>query len=71
MHVDLINKLDTVDYDQTHDLLYAYTSDTPPVHHCGVKSQSVEEVNEQKRTVVGGEGGAYGKGTIMALTRRQ
>ncbi|MFM7984607.1 MAG: hypothetical protein ACKPKO_35305 [Candidatus Fonsibacter sp.] len=39
--MDIINKLEPVEYDQTVDLVEQYTTDTPQSHQCGFIAQSV------------------------------
>ncbi|MFM7978746.1 MAG: hypothetical protein ACKPKO_05470, partial [Candidatus Fonsibacter sp.] len=38
--LDVINKLEPVEYDQTCDLSSTYTPDTPKSHQCGFIAQS-------------------------------
>ncbi|MFM7981676.1 MAG: tail fiber domain-containing protein, partial [Candidatus Fonsibacter sp.] len=65
--LDIINKLDPVEYDQTYDLVEAYTPETPQSHQCGFIAQSVQSIDELKDAVVGGQVGDDGKESIRAL----
>ncbi|MFM7981236.1 MAG: tail fiber domain-containing protein, partial [Candidatus Fonsibacter sp.] len=65
--LDVINQLAPVAYDQTHDLVYQYTADTPQSHQCGFIAQSVQSIDELKHAVVGGQVGDDGKESIRAL----
>ena len=53
--LDIINKLEPAEYDQTHSLVDQYTSDTPQNHQCGFIAQSVEKIKELKHIVESGE----------------
>ncbi|MFM7989499.1 MAG: tail fiber domain-containing protein [Candidatus Fonsibacter sp.] len=53
--LDVINKLEPLEYDQTHDLLEQYTTDTPQSHQFGFIAQSVQQIGELKHVVVGGD----------------
>ena len=44
-----------------------YTADTPPLHQCGLIAQSVEQIDELKDAVVGGEIGDDGVESIRYL----
>ncbi|MFM7983886.1 MAG: tail fiber domain-containing protein, partial [Candidatus Fonsibacter sp.] len=46
--LDIINKIDPVEYDQTYDLVDAYTRETPQSHQSGFIAQSVERIDELK-----------------------
>ena len=65
--MNIINKLEHVEYDQTVDLLAQYTTDTPQSHQCGFIAQSVQKTDELKHSVVGGYIGEDGKASIRAL----
>ncbi|MFM7983206.1 MAG: tail fiber domain-containing protein [Candidatus Fonsibacter sp.] len=65
--LNVISQLEPVEYDQTHNLVDQYTSDTPQSHQCGFIAQSVETIDELKHAVVGGQGGDDGKESIIAL----
>ena len=65
--LDVINKLEPVEYDQTYNLVDHYTPDTPQSHQCGFIAQSVEQIDQLKHAVVGGEIGDDGKESIRAL----
>ena len=66
--LDVINKLEPVEYDQTFDLVDTYTPDTPQSHQCGFIAQSVENIDELKHRVEGGVIGANGKGSLRVST---
>ncbi|MFM7989244.1 MAG: tail fiber domain-containing protein, partial [Candidatus Fonsibacter sp.] len=42
--LDIIKKLEPVEYDQTYDLVNNYTQETPQSHQCGFIAQSVEQM---------------------------
>ena len=65
--LDLINRLDPVEYDQTRELTESYTADTPQTHQCGFIAQSVQQIDELKYAVVGGEIGEDGVESIRYL----
>ncbi|MFM7981842.1 MAG: tail fiber domain-containing protein, partial [Candidatus Fonsibacter sp.] len=65
--LDVINRLEPVEYDQTHDMVDQYTADTPQSHQCGFIAQSVQAIDELKHAVVGGQVGDDGKESIRAL----
>ncbi|MFM7984904.1 MAG: tail fiber domain-containing protein [Candidatus Fonsibacter sp.] len=65
--LDIINRLEPIEYDHTHDLVDQYTADTPQSHQCGFIAQSVQSTDELKHAVVGGPVGDDGKGSIRAL----
>jgi len=65
--LNVISKLEPVEYDQTHCLVDQYTPDTPQSHQCGFIAQSVEKIYELKHACVGGEVGDYGKESIRSL----
>ena len=65
--LDIINRLEPVEYDQTYNLTDAYTEDTPHSHQCGFIAQSVQQIDELKYAVVGGVVGEYGKETLRVL----
>ena len=65
--LDVINKLEPVEYDQTYDLVDQYNEDTPQTHQCGFIAQQVQQIEELKHAVFGGEVGEDGKETIRAL----
>ncbi|MFM7984131.1 MAG: tail fiber domain-containing protein, partial [Candidatus Fonsibacter sp.] len=65
--LDIINKLEPVEYDQTYDLVNNYTQETPQSHQCGFIAQSVEKIDELKHAVVGGQIGDDGKESVRAL----
>ena len=58
--LDVIHRLEPVEYDQTYDLVDHYTTDTPQAHQCGFIAQSVQTIAELKHAVVGGEVGEDG-----------
>ncbi|MFM7985840.1 MAG: tail fiber domain-containing protein [Candidatus Fonsibacter sp.] len=53
--LDIINKLEPVEYDQTYDLKEQNTTDTPQSHQCGFIAQSVQQNDEFKHAAVGGD----------------
>ena len=65
--LDLINRLEPVEYDQTRDLTESYTADTPQSHQCGFIAQSVQQIDELKYAVIGGEIGEDGVESIRYL----
>ena len=44
--LDVINRLEPVEYDQTVDLIEQYTEDTPQFHQCGFIAQTVQQIEE-------------------------
>ena len=52
-------------YDQTPNLVDTFTPDTPQSHQCGFIAQSVEQLDQLKHAVVGGEIWEDGKETII------
>ncbi|MFM7978399.1 MAG: tail fiber domain-containing protein, partial [Candidatus Fonsibacter sp.] len=64
--LDVISKLAPVEYDQTHDLVEQYTSDTPQSHHCGFIAESVQSIDELQHAVLGGQVCDDGKESIRA-----
>ena len=65
--MDIINKLEPVEYDQTFDLVEHYTPGTPQSHQCGFIAQSVEKLDELKHIVEGGEIGEDGKESLRGI----
>ncbi|MFM7987669.1 MAG: tail fiber domain-containing protein [Candidatus Fonsibacter sp.] len=65
--LDVINKLEPAEYNQTYDLVDQYTADTPQSHQCGFIAQSVQSIDELKHAVVGGQVGDDGKESIRVL----
>ena len=53
--LEVVNKLEPVESDQTYNLVDRYTPDAPPSHQCGFIAQSVQHIDELKHAVVGGE----------------
>ena len=53
--LDIIGKLEPVEYDQTFDLVEHYTPETPQSHQSGFIAQSVEKIEELKHIVECGE----------------
>ena len=49
--LNIINKLELVEYDQTYDLVEHYTQETPQSHQCGFIAQSLEKIDELKYIV--------------------
>ena len=65
--ISVINRLEPVEYDQTIDLIEQNTEDTPQFHQCGFIAQKVQQIEELKHAVVGGEIGEHGKESIRGL----
>jgi hypothetical protein len=65
--LEIINRLEPVEYDQTYDLTDTYTEDTRQSHQCGFIAQSVQQIDELRHAVVGGTIGEYDKETLRAL----
>ena len=65
--LNVINRLEPIEYDQTQDLVDEYTSDTPQSHQCGFIAQSVAQIDKLKHAVIGGEVDDDGKESIRAL----
>ena len=65
--MNIINKLEPVEYDQTYDLVEHYTQETPQSHQCGFIAQSVEKIDELKYIVAGGEIGEDGKESLRGI----
>ena len=65
--LDIINRLEPVEYDQTYNLTDTYTEDTPHSHQCGFIAQSVQQIDELRHAVVGGVIGEDGKETLRAM----
>ena len=63
----MINKLEPIEYDQTQDIVDQITPDTPQSHQCGFIAQSIQQIEELKHVVAGGEIGEDGKETIISL----
>ncbi|MFM7979472.1 MAG: tail fiber domain-containing protein, partial [Candidatus Fonsibacter sp.] len=63
----VITKLEPVEYDQIYELIDQYTPDTPQSHQCGCIAQSVEQIDELRYAVVGGQVGEDGKETLRCL----
>ncbi|MFM7982542.1 MAG: hypothetical protein ACKPKO_24790, partial [Candidatus Fonsibacter sp.] len=58
--LDVINRLEPVEYDQTYTLVDEYTTETPPSHQSDLIAQSVHKIDELKHAVAGGEIGEDG-----------
>ena len=65
--LDIINRLEPVEYDQTYNLTDTYTEDTPQSHQCGFIAQSVQQIDELRHAVIGGTVGEDGKESLRAL----
>jgi len=65
--LNIINKLEPVEYDQTYDLVDTYTPETPQSHQSGFIAQSVERIAELKHAIVGGETGGDGQDTLRGI----
>ena len=53
--LNIISKLEPVEYDRTYDIVDTYTPETPQSHQNGFIVQSVERIDELKHAIVGGE----------------
>ena len=65
--LEVIGKLELVEYDQTFNLVENYTPETPQSHQCGFIAQSVEKIEELKHIVEGGKIGEDGKDTLRGI----
>ncbi|MFM7985205.1 MAG: tail fiber domain-containing protein [Candidatus Fonsibacter sp.] len=65
--LDVVNQLEPVEYDQTHESVDQYTADTQQSHQCGFIAQSVQSIDELKHAVVGGQVGDDGKESVSSL----
>ena len=65
--LNVISRLEPVEYDQTQDLVDEYTSDTLQSHQCGFIAQSVAQIDRLKHAVIGGAVDDDGKESIRAL----
>ena len=59
--------MEPADNQQTQDLVDHFTPDTPQSHHCGFIAQQVQQTEEHRHAVVGGEISEDGKETIKSL----
>ena len=58
----------SVEYEQTQDLVDIFTPDTPQSYQCGFIAQSVQQIDQLKHSVVGGQIEEDGKDTIISLS---
>ena len=65
--LDVITILEPVEYDQTYKIVDDYTPETPQSHQSGFIAQSVQNINELKHTVEGGEIGEDGKESLRGF----
>jgi hypothetical protein len=65
--LNVINKLEPLEYDQTQAIVDQFNENTPHIHQCGFIAQSIQEVEELKHAVTGGEIGEDGKESIRSL----
>ena len=65
--LDVMNRLEPVEYGQTHDLVAPNTVDTPQTHQCAFIAQQVQQIDALKCAVVGGEINEQGQETIRYL----
>ncbi|MFM7980054.1 MAG: tail fiber domain-containing protein, partial [Candidatus Fonsibacter sp.] len=65
--LDVITRLEPVEYDQTYNLVDEYTPETPQSHQSGFIAQSVQNINELKHTVEGGAVGEDGVDSIRTM----
>ncbi|MFM7983579.1 MAG: tail fiber domain-containing protein [Candidatus Fonsibacter sp.] len=63
----VIDRLELVEYDQTDVLVYQCMPDTPQYHRCGFIAQSVQNIDELMRVVIGGKVGEDGKASLRGL----
>ncbi|MFM7980245.1 MAG: tail fiber domain-containing protein, partial [Candidatus Fonsibacter sp.] len=63
----VINKLEPLEYDQIYELVEQYSPDAPQSHQCGFIAHSVEEIDELRHAVVGGQVGEDGKESLRGL----
>ena len=60
--------MEQVEYEQTQDLVNHSTPDTPQSHQCRLAAQSVQQTDQLKHVLFGGEIGEDGKETIRSLS---
>ena len=65
--LDVINKLEPLEYDQTQDIVDQFNENTPHTHQCCFIAQSIQQMDELKHAVAGGDMGEDGKETIRSL----
>ena len=65
--LDIINKLEPVEYYQTYELVDAITPEIQHSYQCGFIAQSDQKNDELKHAVEGGQVGDNGKEPIRAL----
>jgi hypothetical protein len=65
--LDIIKRLEPVEYDQTYYLVDEYTPDTPQSHQSGFIAQHVQQIDELNHAVIGGEIGDDGKESLRGL----
>ncbi|MFM7979760.1 MAG: tail fiber domain-containing protein, partial [Candidatus Fonsibacter sp.] len=63
----VINKLEPLEYDQIYELVEQYSPDAPQSRQCGFVAQSVEQIDELRHAVVGGQVGEDGKESLRGL----
>ena len=66
--LDVINRLEPCEYQQTQEIVDQWTPDIQQSHQCGLKAQSVEQIEELRHAVVGGEIGDDGQEALRALS---
>ena len=66
--LDVISRLEPVEYNQTYALVDQYNEDTPQSHQCGCIAQQVQHIGALKHVVLGGEVGEDGKDTVRCLS---
>ena len=65
--LDVIHRLEPVEYDRTHDVVEQYLPDTPQSYQCGFIFQQAQQIDELNYAVAGGEIDEQGKETIRYL----
>ena len=59
--LDVINRLEPCEYQQSQEIVERLTPDTPQSHQCGFIAQQVQQIEELRHAVVGGEIGDDGQ----------
>ena len=65
--LDVINRLEPCEYQQSQEIVERLTPDTPQSHQCGFIAQQVQQIEELRHAVVGGEIGDDGQESIRSL----
>ena len=61
--LDVVNRIETVEYDQTYSLLDQYTTDASQSHQCGLIAPSLQQFEALMHVVVAGDMGEDGQET--------